>query len=256
MIEFNGKVALVTGGSSGIGRAIARTLAKGGATVVNADLTEEGREGGKTVDIITEDGGQASYVQIEVTDPASVDAAVAQVVERHGSLDILVNNAGILVSGSVLDTDDETWRKQFAVNVDGTFHCMRAGIRQMRAQGRGGKVVNLSSISGFRGNPGFAAYCASKGAIVNLTRQVALDYAAEGINVNSVAPGFVNTEMTALYDSATRAALTAQTPRDKWAEPQDIANAVAFLASSMADHIVGENLLVDGGWTIGTPVVL
>lgn len=257
MIDFTGKVALVTGGSSGIGRAIALTLAKGGATVVNADLTEQAREGGDTtVELITAAGGTASYVSLDVTDPAQVDEAVAHCVETRGSLDILVNNAGVLTSGAAIDTDDETWRKQFAVNVDGTFYCTRAAIRQMLAQGKGGKVVNISSISGFRGNPGFAAYCASKGAIVNFTRQVALDHAKDGINVNSVAPGFVTTEMTALYDQATKDALTGQTPRGTWATAQNIADAVAFLASSMADHIVGENLLVDGGWTVGTPVVL
>ncbi|WP_462417077.1 SDR family NAD(P)-dependent oxidoreductase [Kytococcus sp. Marseille-QA3725] len=255
MIDFTDKVALVTGASSGIGRAIALTLAKGGATVVNADLTEQPREGGNTtVEQITSEGGAASYVELDVTDPTAVEAAVQETVTRHGSLDILVNNAGVLTSGSILDTDDDTWRKQFAVNVDGTFFCTRAAIKQMLAQGRGGKVVNISSISGFRGNPEFAAYCASKGAILNLTRQVAIDYAPHGINVNSVAPGFVTTEMTALYDQPTKDALTGQTPRDTWATPQNIADAVAFLASSMADHVVGENLLVDGGWTVGTPV--
>lgn len=257
MIDLTGKTALVTGGSSGIGRAIAVTLAKAGAKIAIGDLTDQPREGGTTtVQEVEAAGGSALYVELDVTDPAAVDAAIERTVEALGSLDILVNNAGVLVSGSVTDTDEETWRTQFAVNVDGTFHCLRSGIAQMRRQGHGGKVVNISSISGFRGNPGFAAYCASKGAIVNLTRQVALDYAAEGINVNSVAPGFVTTEMTALYDDATRAALTAQTPRATWATPQDIANAVLFLASSLSDHIVGENLLVDGGWTIGTPVEL
>lgn len=257
MTDLTGKTALITGASSGIGRAIALTLAKAGARIAVGDLTEQAREGGdSTASVIEEAGGRAMFVQMDVTDPAAVDAAVARVAAELGSLDILVNNAGVLTSGSVTETDDDTWRTQFAVNVDGTFHCMRAGIRAMLEQGRGGKVVNISSISGFRGNPGFAAYCASKGAIVNLTRQAALDYAADGINVNSVAPGFVTTEMTALYDDATRAALTGQTPRAKWATPQDIANAVLFLASPLSDHVVGENLLVDGGWTVGTPVEL
>lgn len=257
MIDLTGKTALITGGSSGIGRAIALTLAKAGAAIAVGDLTDQPREGGETtVETITAAGGKAVYVQLDVTDPDVVKAAVEEVANTLGSLDILVNNAGVLTSGSVVETNDETWRKQFAVNVDGTFYCMREAIARMLEQGRGGKVVNISSISGFRGNPGFAAYCASKGAIVNLTRQAALDYAADGINVNSVAPGFVTTEMTALYDDATRNALTGQTPRGQWATPQDIANSVLFLASSLSDHIVGENLLVDGGWTIGTPVEL
>lgn len=257
MIDLSGRNALVTGGSSGIGRAIALTLAQAGADIAIGDLTDQPREGGPTtVEDVHAVGRRGVHLQLDVTDPAAVQATVERTVEELGSLDILVNNAGVLVSGDVTETDDEAWRRQFAVNVDGTFHCLRAGIAQMTKQGHGGKVVNISSISGFRGNPGFAAYCASKGAIVNLTRQVALDYVAQGINVNSVAPGFVTTEMTALYDDATKNALTGQTPRGKWATPQDIANAVLFLASPLADHVVGENLLVDGGWTIGTPVEL
>lgn len=257
MIDLTGKVAFVTGGSSGIGRSIAQTLARAGAHVVIADLTEHAREGGPTTaELIAAAGGTAEHVLLDVSDSEQVADVVARVSTRLDGIDILVNNAGVLVSGSVVETDDETWRRQMSVNVDGTFHCTREVIRQLLASERPGKVVNISSISGFRGNPGFAAYCASKGAIVNFTRQVALDYAGAGINVNAVAPGFVTTEMTALYDDRTRDALSGQTPRGRWATAQDIANAVLFLASPLADHVVGENLLVDGGWTIGTPVEL
>jgi 3-oxoacyl-[acyl-carrier protein] reductase/meso-butanediol dehydrogenase/(S,S)-butanediol dehydrogenase/diacetyl reductase len=126
----------------------------------------------------------------------------------------------------------------------------------MLHQGRGGKIVNVPSISGFRGNPGFAAYCASKGAVVNFTRQVSVDYSSAGINVNSVAPGFVTTQMTALYDNDVQDALKGQTPRGQWADPQDIANTVLFLSSDLSDHICGETIVVDGGWLVGTPVVL
>lgn len=257
MIDLDSRTAVVTGGSSGIGRAIATTLARAGAHVVVADLDEQPREGGgPAADLIREAGGSAEHVRLDVTDSAQVADVLAQLDARHGGLDILVNNAGVLREGSVHETDDEIWRTQFAVNVDGTFHCTREMVRRLLDRGRPGKIVNISSISGFRGNPGFAAYCASKGAVVNFTRQVALDYAAHGINVNAVAPGFVTTHMTALYDDTTRDALAAQTPRGVWASPQDVANAVLFLASPLADHVVGENLLVDGGWTIGTPVQL
>jgi NAD(P)-dependent dehydrogenase (short-subunit alcohol dehydrogenase family) len=257
MIDLAGKNAVVTGGSSGIGRAIAETLAKAGAHVCVADLTEHAREGGdSTVGLITAQGGSAEFVKLDVTSSAHVASVITELDERLGGLDILVNNAGVLREGSVADTDDETWRVQFSVNVDGTFHCTREAVRAMLRRDRPGKIVNISSISGFRGNPGFAAYCASKGAIVNFTRQVGLDYAARGINVNAVAPGFVTTQMTALYDQATHDALAAQTPRGKWASPQDVANAVLFLSSPLADHICGENILVDGGWAIGTPVVV
>lgn len=255
MIDLRDKSAVVTGGSSGIGRAIAETLATAGAHVCVADINETAREGGEsTVERIVARGGSAEFVTLDVTVSTDVALVFAELDERLKGLDILVNNAGVLREGSVADTDDEAWRTQFSVNVDGTFHCTREMVRALLARQRPGKIVNISSISGFRGNPGFAAYCASKGAIVNFTRQVALDYAAQGINVNAVAPGFVTTQMTALYDQATRDALAAQTPRGKWASPQDIANAVLFLSSPLAEHICGENILVDGGWAIGTPV--
>ncbi|XVQ06842.1 SDR family NAD(P)-dependent oxidoreductase [Spirillospora sp. CA-255316] len=256
MMDLTGKNALVTGAASGIGRAIALTLAAAGARIHVADLTEQPREGGDTtVDLVRAQGGEAEFATLDVTSSGDVDATVAELVESSGGLDILVNNAGILREGSVHETDDDTWHSQFNVNVHGTFYCTRAMVRALLAAGRPGKIVNISSISGFRGNPGFAAYCAGKGAIVNFTRQVGLDYAARGINVNAVAPGFVETQMTALYDQATHDALAGQTPRGRWARPQDIANAVLFLSSSLSDHICGENLLVDGGWSIGTPVV-
>jgi NAD(P)-dependent dehydrogenase (short-subunit alcohol dehydrogenase family) len=254
MIDLSGKTVVVTGGSSGIGRAIALTLAQAGAQVVVADRTEDAREGGETtVAAILAAGGKASFEALDVTDSAAVDTVLSAVARATG-LDILVNNAGVLVEGSVLDTTDEMWRRQQAVNVDGTFFCTRAAVRAMGEAGKGGKIVNVASISGLRGNPGFAAYCASKGAVVNFTRQVAIDYASCGINVNAVAPGFVTTRMTAIYDQPIQDALARQTPRGKWATPQDIANAVLFLASGLSDHICGEVVAVDGGWLVGTPV--
>jgi NAD(P)-dependent dehydrogenase (short-subunit alcohol dehydrogenase family) len=256
MINLSQKTAIVTGASSGIGRAIAMTLARAGALVVVADLNPSAREGGpSTVDLITQENGKAFFAPLDVTDSKAVDALVAEVSGNHG-LDIFVNNAGILVSGTVLETTDEQWRKQMSVNVDGTFYGTRAAVRAMLRQGRGGKIVNVSSISGFRGNPGFAAYCASKGAVVNFTRQVSIDYSSAGININSVAPGFVTTQMTALYDDDVQNALKGQTPRGQWADPQDIANTALFLSSDLSDHICGETIVVDGGWLVGTPVVL
>jgi NAD(P)-dependent dehydrogenase (short-subunit alcohol dehydrogenase family) len=191
-----------------------------------------------------------------VTSSVSVQELLQAAVAELGALDVLVNNAGLLVEGSVLDTTDEMFERQLAVNVHGVFYGCREAVRIMLERGSGGKIVNLCSISGFRGNPGFAAYCASKGAVLNLTRQVALDYAAQGINVNAVAPGFVTTEMTAIYDRSIHDALAAQTPRGRWATPQDIADCVLFLASPLADHVCGETIVVDGGWLAGTPVVI
>ncbi len=142
------------------------------------------------------------------------------------------------------------------MNVDGTFFCTRAALRAMLDAGNGGKIVNVASISGLRANPGFAAYCASKAAMVNFTRQAGIDYAADGINVNGVAPGFVETDMTSLYSPEIRAALEGQTPNGRWATSEQIADSVLFLASPLSDHICGEILTVDGGWMVGTPVVV
>jgi NAD(P)-dependent dehydrogenase (short-subunit alcohol dehydrogenase family) len=234
---------------------IALTLARAGSNVVVGDLREEPREGGEaTVQAVHGLGRDAVFVRCDVTDSTSVAELMMATVDNFGSLHIVVNNAGILVEGSVVETTDEMWRRQMAVNVDGAFFCCREAIKIMLGAGRGGKIVNITSISGFRGNPGFAAYCASKGAVVNLTRQLGLDCAAHGINVNAVAPGFVTTEMTAIYDEAVHNVLAGLTPRGVWASPQDVANCIAFLASPLSDHICGENIVVDGGWLIGTPV--
>jgi NAD(P)-dependent dehydrogenase (short-subunit alcohol dehydrogenase family) len=256
-MNLEGRVAVVTGGASGIGRAIALALGEAGADIVVADLREQPREGGRSaVDAVRDLGRQAHFVHCDVTNSGSVAALMMTVVERLGGLDVMVNNAGILVEGSIVDTSDELWHRQLAVNLDGVFYCCREAIRTMLELRRPGKIVNISSISGFRGNPGFFAYCASKGAVVNLTRQLALDYAAHEIQVNAVAPGFVSTEMTAFYDEPIRSALEFQTPRGRWATPEDVANCVLFLASSLSDHVCGENLVVDGGWLIGTPLEL
>ncbi|HEX2074216.1 MAG TPA: SDR family NAD(P)-dependent oxidoreductase [Geodermatophilus sp.] len=256
MIDLSGTTALVTGGSRGIGRATALTLARAGSRVVVADRSDALRtDGGSTSDLIRAAGGQAESVLLDVSSSADVDAVFGDVATRHG-LDILVNNAGVLASGSVTETSDEAWRALFSVNVDGTFFCMRAALRHMEAAGRGGKVVNVASISGLRANPGFAGYCAAKGAMVNLTRQAGVDYAVKGINVNAVAPGFVETDMTAIYDAPIRRALEGQTPNGKWATPQQIADTILFLSSRLSDHVCGEVLAVDGGWLVGTPVVV
>jgi len=256
VIDLANKTAVVTGGSRGIGRAVAFTLAEAGARVIVADRSDHLRDADEsTSGLIRGRGGKAESHPLDVADSAAVTELFASVENTYG-IDILVNNAGVLHSGSVTETSDETWRDQFAVNVDGTFFCMRAAIGAMLAAGRGGKIVNVTSISGLRANPGFAAYCASKAALVNLTRQAGIDYAAAGINVNAVAPGFVETDMTALYDAPIRRALEGQTPNGRWATAEQIADTVLFLASSLSDHIVGEIIAVDGGWLVGTPVLV
>jgi NAD(P)-dependent dehydrogenase (short-subunit alcohol dehydrogenase family) len=255
MIDLSGKTAIITGGSRGIGRATAITLATAGARIVIADRSDHQRtDGESTSEVIRRLGGQSESRYLDVSDSTSVDAVFGSVAELYG-IDILVNNAGILLSGSVADTTDEMWRRLFSVNVDGTFYCTRAAVRDMVAAGNGGKIVNIASISGLRANPGFAAYCSSKAAIVNFTRQAGIDYAPLGINVNGVAPGFVDTEMTSIYDASIRRSLEGQTPNGKWASSEEIANTVLFLSSGLSDHICGEIIAVDGGWLVGTPVL-
>jgi len=255
MLDLTNRTALVTGGSRGIGRATALRLAEAGARVVIADRSDHRADRDTaTWQTIVDRGGRAESWELDISDADQVASVIERVESEHG-LDILVNNAGALLAGSLTDTTDEMWRDQFRVNVDGTFYCMRAAVRAMLAAGRKGKIVNITSISGLRANPGFAAYCSAKAAVVNLTRQAGIDYAPMGININSVAPGFVETDMTALYDSSIRDALEKQTPNGKWASPAQIADSVLFLCSPLSDHIVGEILVVDGGWLVGTPVV-
>lgn len=256
MIDLTGKTALVTGGSRGIGRASALRLAKAGARVVILDRSDWKRpDDESTSGEIRRAGGTAESRELDVADSAQVDEVFGDIAATMG-IDILVNNAGILHAGTTLETTDKMWRDQFAVNVDGTFFCTRAALGAMITADHGGKIVNVSSISGLRANPGFAAYCASKAAIVNFTRQAGIDYGAQGINVNGVAPGFVETDMTAIYSPEIRAALEGQTPNGRWATPEHIADTVLFLASSLSDHICGEIIAVDGGWLVGTPVVV
>ncbi|WP_247355251.1 SDR family oxidoreductase [Bradyrhizobium sp. 160] len=245
-IDLSGKHAVVTGGSSGIGAAVVRALASAGASVTVMARKRYHSAG----DSELYDDPKVEFIELDVSDGKTVTRVFADVAARKG-IDISVLAAGLLLSGKVLDTDDETWRRTMAVNLDGVFYATRESIRHMMAQGRGGKLVSIGSIFGYRGCQGFAAYCTSKGGALNFTRQVAMDYAAHGINVNAVAPGFVHTAMTDIYDKEMKETLAAQTPNGKWGTSQQIADAVMFLSSSLADHIHGQSILVDGGWTLG-----
>lgn len=245
-IDLSGKHAVVTGGSSGIGAAVVRTLAAAGASVTVLSR----KRAHSAEDESMYDDPKVDFKALDVADSAAVTAVFAEVAATKG-IDIAVLSAGLLLAGSVLDTDDETWRRTMAVNLDGLFYTTRESIRAMMAQGRGGKVVSIGSISGYRANQGFAAYCTSKGGALNFTRQVAMDYAAHGINVNAVAPGFIYTPMTDIYNEDIKTMLAKQTPDGKWGTAQQIADSVLFLSSSLSDHIHGQSLLVDGGWTLG-----
>jgi len=245
-IDLSGKHAVVTGGSSGIGAAVVRTLAAAGAGVTVLAR----RRAYSDVEMTLYDDPKVDFRALDVGDSAAVSRVFDAIAAEKG-IDIAVLSAGLLLPGTVLETDDETWRQVMAVNLDGLFYTTRASIRHMMAQGRGGKVVTIGSISGYRANQGFVAYCTAKGGALNFTRQVAMDYAAHGINVNGVAPGFITTPMTEIYNQDIKNMLSAQTPDGQWGTPQQIADAVLFLSSPMADHIHGQSLLVDGGWTLG-----
>lgn len=245
-IDLRGKHAIVTGGSSGIGTAVVRTLSAAGASVTVLARSRAFSAAEATM----YDDPRVDYRPLDVADSAAVTRVFAEVAAEKG-IDIAVLSAGVLMPGTVLETDDETWRKVMAVNLDGLFYTTREAIRHMMAQGRGGKVVSIGSISGYRANQGFSAYCTAKGGALNFTRQVAMDYAAHGINVNAVAPGFISTPMTDIYDAETKAVLAGQTPDGQWGTPQEIADAVLFLSSDLSKHMHGQSLLVDGGWTLG-----
>jgi NAD(P)-dependent dehydrogenase (short-subunit alcohol dehydrogenase family) len=243
-----GRSVIVTGGASGMGAACARLLADAGASVVIVDL-----DGNGAVKVAA--GIGATVVSGDITDSAFCDGAVAAALERNGRLDALVNAAGTIVRADALGTDDEAWHRQFRVNVDGTFFMSRAAVRAMQERGSGA-IVNFGSIWGGTGGQGHAAYCAAKGAVHNLTRAMALDHARDGIRVNAVAPGEVDTPMLRAGGRATPAtdeelaAMAERTiPMARLAQPEEIARVVVFLASDDASYMTGAIVPVDAGYT-------
>jgi NAD(P)-dependent dehydrogenase (short-subunit alcohol dehydrogenase family) len=253
MGRVDGKVAVVTGGASGIGRATAGALAAEGAMVAIADVDEGGGE--RAAAAVREAGGEAFFRRTDVRSMAEVEAVVAAAADRHGRLDVLVNNAAVAVPGSAGEMAEEDWLRVLDVNLSGVWRGMRAAIPRMLAQG-GGSIVNLSSVQGHVGFVGWAGYAAAKGGVDALTRQAAVEYAPMGIRVNAVAPGTIMTEMneTIMRDSgageAVMAGWVAMHPVGRVGQPHEVAAAIVFLASDDAAFITGESLRVDGGLVV------
>ena len=245
--DLKGKVAIVTGGVGGLGCAISLTLADAGADVVIADLNEG--EGNKMVGQIKKKRRKSLYFKIDVTSSKDVNAMCVQVVKEFGSLDVIVNCAGITKRLEPLNFPEEVFDRVIAVNLKGTFLCAQAAARHMVNQG-GGKIINIASIGGMVALPNTVAYCSSKGGVVNMTRALALDLAKYKINVNAVAPALANTPiaMQVFQDKSTLDWFTSRIPLGRLAKPQDVANAVLFLASPASDFITGHILAVEGGW--------
>lgn len=259
MAQVSGKVAIVTGGASGIGEACAETLAREGASVLITDIDDTLGKG--VVDRIAKAGGKAHYLRHDVRDEAVWPGIVAEAEKRYGRLDIMVANAGIGIMSPIATMTLADWQRQQAINLDGVFLSIKHSIPAMKRVG-GGSIVLMSSVAGLRGAPGLAAYSATKGGVRLLAKSVALEHAADNIRCNSVHPGIIATPIwekiptgaegnrrNAPIDPRERAAATVPLPRV--GEAQDIANGVLFLCTDAGNYITGQELVIDGGMTAG-----
>ena len=247
-MSLQGKCALVTGGSRGIGRAVCLELARQGARVAvnyagNAAAAEE------TVKACEALGAEAFAIQADVADAAASEAMVKEVLARFGRLDILVNNAGVTRDGLMPMMKEADWDAVLDTNLKGAFHCMKAVYRPMMKQ-KYGRIVNLSSIVGLRGNAGQANYAASKAGLIGLTKSMAKELAARNVTVNAVAPGFIDTDMTAALPEKAREAMLTTIPMGRLGQAEDVAQAVAFFAGDTSAYVTGQVLCVDGGMAV------
>lgn len=240
-------VALVTGGSRGIGRAIAVALGEGGRSVA-INYRSGADEAKETLRLVQAAGGTGVCVQADVGDSAEVARCFQEVEDTLGKVGVLVNNAGARVDGLALSMSDEAWDKVIRTNLFGTFACCRRALRPM-VRARWGRIVNITSITGLRGSPGQANYSAAKAGVIGMTRTLAREVAGKGITVNAVAPGLIETDLTADLPSGRFEALVAETPLKRAGAPEDVAGLVAYLCSEGANYVTGSTFVADGGLT-------
>lgn len=243
-MRLDKKIALVTGGARGIGRAIAMVFAREGADIVVGDVNLE--EAAKTQSDIEALGRKSLGLEMDVTDYTKVEEAMNKILDKFGRIDILINNAGITKDNLLLRMGQGEWDAVINVNLKGTFNCTKAVSKPMVKQ-RSGKIINIASIIGIIGNAGQANYSASKAGIIALTKTAAKELASRNITVNAIAPGFIQTEMTAKLPEDLKQKMLLNIPLGKLGDPQDVAHACLFLASPEADYITGQTIIVDGG---------
>ena len=247
--KLSGKAALVTGASSGNGRAIARRFAEEGASIMVADIRDDPRMGGEpTHDLITDAGGEAQFTECDVSSIADLQAAVSATVDAFGSLDIMVNNAGVERQMPIEEVDEDDYDWLMDINLKGVYFGSQAAIQQMLDQDDGGVIVNMSSMAGIRGLENSSLYCTSKGGVTNLTRELAVEHGENDIRVNALNPGFIETAMT-MEDGETADNLLDQTPLERAGQPEEVADAMLFLATDDSSYVTGHNLVMDGGFT-------
>ncbi|WP_175834556.1 SDR family NAD(P)-dependent oxidoreductase [Burkholderia anthina] len=244
-MRFENKVAIVTGGASGIGEATVRAFAREGASVVIADLTDKGA---RLADDVIENGGRAVYIETDVTDSEAVQNLIARTVQIYGRVDIMFANAGIADDARIEQLDESAWKKTIDINLTGVYLCDKYAIQHMHAQG-GGVIVNCGSIHSHVGKSGVTAYAAAKGGVKLLTQTLAIDYGQHNIRVNAVCPGYIDTPLLKNVPDAQKQALAALHPMGRLGKADEVANAVLFLASDEASFINGSSLMVDGGYT-------
>lgn len=251
-MRLENRVALITGAGSGIGRATALRLAQEGAKIVVVDWNST--TAGETVQLIENLGGTSLFIHADVSKVADTERIVTETVTHFGELNILVNDAAVMVEKTAVDTTEEDWDRIVGVNLKGTFFCAKYAILQFRRQGKGGVIVNMASVNSFFAEGGIAAYCATKGGIAQLTRALATDHSGEGIRVNAICPGWIETPLNAKF-FALGPHIREQAGRlhslGRIGQPEEVANAVLYLASDEASFVTGSLLTVDGGFSAG-----